>query len=219
MTAEEEGYGSIGEVAPTLLALLTLSIAWGLLQHRDGTFFVGLAIAPPLAVGMLASATVRMAFGRSGGGGGLVGGIGAVVFVLMFGIAAVLSALTAPVAFTWEPLPLLLSLVLGTGGAFLGSLALAHMVSEEEEEDDDDYEDVDDGPDIDYSTEPEDLVCLLTNQVVNRAHDAYVVCHNRMNQTQVCHAVYLKDYVHLLEGRCRRCYQGLRERDLKGMRR
>jgi len=218
MAAEEEGYGSIGEVAPTLFGLLAFAVAWGLLQHRDGSFFVGLAVTPPLALGMLSAATVRMAFGRSGGGVGLVGGIGSVVFVLMFGIAAVLSALTAPVAFTWEPAPIALSLLLGTLGSFLGSLALGHMVADEEPDDDDDYEDVDDGEDIDYSTEPEDLVCLLTNQVVNRSHDGYVVCHNKMNQTQVCHAVYLKDYTHLLEGRCRRCYQGLRDRDIKGMR-
>jgi len=71
-------------------------------------------------------------------------------------------------------------------------------------------------PDADYSTEPEELVCLLTNQVVNREHDRYVVCHNPFNVSQVCHAVYLFDYVHLLGGKCNRCYQPLLKKDLEG---
>ena len=115
---------------------------------------------------------------------------------------------------------MLMGMGLGFLGAFLGALSLAHYRAVEQaapDEDTDDLEDEEEVDDVDYSTEPEELVCLLTNQVVNRDHDVYVVCHNRMNVSQVCHAVYLKDYVHLLEGRCRRCYQPLRERDLKGM--
>jgi hypothetical protein len=52
---------------------------------------------------------------------------------------------------------------------------------------------------------------------VNPSHDKYVVCHNKFNKTETCHAVYLMDYVHLLDGRCRRCFGSLRERDLEGM--
>jgi hypothetical protein len=214
----DEGFGSIGEIVPTLLFLLIFSVVWGLVQFQDGSFFVGLLITPPLAAGMLSAATVRMAFGRNTGGVATVGGVGIVVFALAYGIAAVTATVAAEEAFTWEPMHIGVGVMMGILGSFLGALALGHyLVTEQPQEDDEEEEPQDDGEDIDYSTEPEDLVCLLTNQVVNRDHDQYVVCHNKMNVTQVCHAVYLKDYVHLLDGRCRRCYQGLRKRDLEGM--
>jgi hypothetical protein len=109
-------------------------------------------------------------------------------------------------------------LVMGVLGSFLGSFALGHYLRREQpQEADEDVPEEEPEDDIDYTTEPEELVCLLTNQVVNRDHDRYVVCHNKMNVSQVCHAVYLFDYVHLLDGRCRRCFQQLRERDQKGM--
>ncbi len=219
MAREQVEYGSIGEVLPTLGLLFTFSVVWGLVEFRDGSYFVGLLVTPPLAAGMLSAAVIRMALGRQTGGIATVGGIGIVVFALMFGISAVVATLFgSSEAFTWEPLHLVVSVLMGIIGSFLGALSLGHyLVTEQPVDDDDDDVPEDDGEDLDYSTEPEDLVCLLTNQVVNRDHDKYVVCHNRMNVTQVCHAVYLKDYVHLLDGRCRRCYQGLRKRDLEGM--
>lgn len=217
-SSSEEGFGSIGEIVPTLFLLVVFSVVWGLVQFRDGTFFVGLLVTPPLAAGMLSAATVRMAFGRNTGGVATVGGVGIVVFALAYGIAAGTATMVAHEAFTWEPIHIAVGVVMGILGSFLGALALGHyLVTEQPQDEDVEEEAQDDGEDIDYSTEPEDLVCLLTNQVVNRDHDQYVVCHNKMNVTQVCHAVYLKDYVHLLDGRCRRCYQGLRKKDLEGM--
>jgi len=218
--SDEEGMGSIGDVLPTLFVLVLFTIAWGVVQYRDGTPWIGLALAPPLAIGALSSASVRMLLGRQMGGMFLTFAIGTVVFAVMFGLATVTGMVTVPGEgdFKLDVLPLALGLVGGVFGALLGALSLKHYVQTEQEDIDED-EDLQESEeeDIDYSTEPEDLVCLLTNQVVNREHDQYVVCHNRLNITSVCHAVYLKDYVHLLDGRCRRCYQQLRERDLKGM--
>jgi hypothetical protein len=215
------GWGSPGDFFPTLIVLTVLSVVWGLVQFRDGTTFLGLALVTPLAVGMLSGATSRMIFGRERGGTGVVGGAGAGVFLVMWVISVVAAKLSIE---SFDPsanmMPMLLGMGVGFTGAFLGALALSHYRVTEQaqpDEDTDDLEEDEEEDDIDYTTEPEELVCLLTNQVVNRDHDVYVVCHNRMNVTQVCHAVYLKDYVHLLEGRCRRCYQPLRERDLKGM--
>lgn len=218
-SSEEEGLGSIGDVLPTLFVLVVFTVVWGLLQYRDGTAWIGVAIAPPLALGALSSAAVRMLLGRTMGGMFLTFAIGTVLFALMFGLGTATSMLTFPgEEFALDGLLAGLGLVGGLFGAFLGALSLRHYVQTEQEDIDED-EDLkqSEEEDIDYSTEPEDLVCLLTNQVVNREHDQYVVCHNRLNVTSVCHAVYLKDYVHLLDGRCRRCYQALRERDLKGM--
>ena len=229
-SSDEGGLGSIGDFVPTFLALLVFTAAWGLLQFRDGTPWIGLALVPPLAIGMLSSASVRMVLGRSIGGFGMTFGLGLLLFGLMFGVAfgfAVLAASGTPAvaAETVESAGLsdaaihrLVASVMGILGAFLGALALKHyrVTAQEDMDDDEDLREAED-EDIDYSTEPEDLVCLLTNQVVNRDHDKYVVCHNKFNVTSVCHAVYLMDYVHLLDGRCRRCYGALRERDLKGM--
>lgn|GEM_PF-1635179 len=225
MAKDTPGWGSPGDFFPTLIVLGTMSVVWGLVQFRDGSTFLGLALAAPLAVGMLSGATSRMIFGRERGGVGAVGGMGAGVFLVMWVISVVSAKLSIESAgATFDPsanmVPMLMGVGIGFAGAFLGALSLAHYRAGgqvEPDEDTDDLEDDEEEDDIDYSTEPEELVCLLTNQVVNRDHDVYVVCHNRMNVTQVCHAVYLKDYVHLLEGRCRRCYQPLRERDLKGM--
>ena len=211
------GLGSVGDFLPTLMVLVVFTAAWGLVQFRDGTPWIGLALAPPLALGMLSAAAVRMILGRQIGGMGLTFGVGVVLFGLMFGFGTVLGMLTVEEA-SVEMLPMALGFRGGIFGSLFGALALKHYVVGEETdiEEDEDVREAEE-EDIDYSTEPEDLVCLLTNQVVNRDHDQYVVCHSRMNVTSVCHAVYLKDYVHLLDGRCRRCYQPLRERDLRGM--
>ena len=219
-SADQAGYRSFGDFIPTFFLLNLFAVLWGLLQYRDGTQFIGLALAAPLALGMLSSASVRMLLGRGFGGVFLTFGGGTVLFMVMMGISVVAGMLTQPEGqdFALEPLWLGLGGGLGIFGALFGAVALKHYLAQEQEELDDDEDlEEDDGEDIDYSTEPEDLVCLLTNQVVNRDHDRYVVCHNRFNVTSVCHAVYLKDYVHLLDNRCRRCYQPLRERDLKGM--
>jgi len=222
---DSPGWGSASEFFPTLVVLIVVSVVWGMVQYRDGTIFWGLAFAGPLAVGMRSGASARMIFGRGRGGIGVVGAVGILLFMVMW----VLSVIAAKISIesagsTFDPstnmLPMLMGLGIGAVGSFLSALSLAHYRAQEQVEPDEDTDDLEDEPeedDTDYSTEPEELVCLLTNQVVNRDHDAYVVCHNKMNVTQVCHAVYLKDYVHLLEGRCRRCYQPLRERDLKGM--
>lgn len=233
-SSDEGGLGSIGDFAPTFLVLLLFTVFWGLLQFRDGTPWIGLALTPPLAVGMLSAASVRMVLGRSTGGFGMTFGLGVVLFGMMYGVSAVLAMLGAPTPAVAEAaaeaavevtgggsdeaIRLAVTVLMGILGAFMGALALKHyrVTAQEDMEDDEDLREAED-EDIDYSTEPEDLVCLLTNQVVNRDHDKYVVCHNRFNVTSVCHAVYLMDYVHLLDGRCRRCYGALRERDLKGM--
>lgn len=219
-SSDESRMGSIGDFVPTFLVLLLFTVCWGLLQYHDGTPWIGLALTPPLAVGLLSSAAVRMVLGRSFGGFLVVFAIGTVLFAMMFGLSAVLAMLAAPEGggVSMEPVSLAVALLMGVLGAFGGALALGHyrVTAQQDIEQDEDLKEAED-EDIDYTTEPEDLVCLLTNQVVNREHDKYVVCHNRFNVTSVCHAVYLKDYVHLLDGRCRRCYGTLRERDLKGM--
>ncbi len=227
-SSDEEGLGSIGDFTPTFLVLIVFTVAWGLLQYRDGTPWIGLALTPPLAVGMLSAASVRMVLGRGKGGFGMTFGLGLMLFGLMFGVMLGIAFVPAMMAqsdvevegagFAIDWIPLVVAFIMGILGAFVGALALVHYrVTEQEDiEEDEDLREAED-EDIDYSTEPEDLVCLLTNQVVNRDHDKYVVCHNKFNVTSVCHAVYLMDYVHLLDGRCRRCYGALRERDLKGM--
>jgi len=217
--ADKVGFGGPGDVIPTALALLGLSLLWGMTQYADGTVFIGLVIAPPLALGILSAATVRMILGRGRGGMGAVGGAGIVVFALMFAIAAIAAKASADGAIAFETSALVLSFAVGSVGSFVGALSLNHyrIVEKPEEDDDLDDEEDDDGDDVDYSTQPEELVCLLTNQVVNPDHDKYVVCHNKFNQSETCHAVYLMDYVHLLDGRCRRCFAALKDRDLEGM--
>ena len=218
--ANDTGFGSPGDFLPTGLALFVLTLLWGGTQYADGSVFIGLVVATPIALGMLSAATVRMVVGRNRGGLGMVGGAGIGVFALMFAIAAIVAKTTAAEAIAFETSSLVLSFVAGAVGSFVGALSLNHYrVTEQKDDDDDDYadEEDDDGDDVDYSTQPEELVCLLTNQVVNPDHDKYVVCHNKFNQSEVCHAVYLMDYVHLLDGRCRRCFAQLRERDLQGM--
>lgn len=229
-SSDEGGLGSIGDFTPTFMVLIVFTFAWGLLQFRDGTPWIGLALTPPLAVGMLSAASVRMVLGRAIGGFGLTFGLGVVLFAMMYGVAFGLTALAAPEAPAVAPelvetsglseaaIHRMVGFIMGILGAFVGALGLVHyrMTAQQDIEEDEDLREAED-EDIDYSTEPEDLVCLLTNQVVNRDHDKYVVCHNKFNVTSVCHAVYLMDYVHLLDGRCRRCYGALRERDLKGM--
>ena len=217
--SDNEGFGGPGDILPTATTLLILSLLWGVTQYADGTVFIGLVIGTPLALGMLSAATVRMVLGRARGGIGVVGGAGVGVFAMMFALAAIVSKATADGAIAFEASSLAISFVVGAVGSFIGALSLAHYrisAREDDDEDLDDEEEVDED-DVDYSTQPEELVCLLTNQVVNPDHDKYVVCHNRFNQSQTCHAVYLLDYVHLLDGRCRRCFGQLRERDLEGM--
>jgi len=217
--------GSPSEYLPSLMALGLFAVLWGLVHYRDSSVLFGLVIFPPMVLGMLSSASLQMFLGRGRGGCLLVTVGGSVLYLGAFGmsiVVALLSGTGSGEPIPWDLVQLALSFSCGLVGCGLGSLALSHYVvtDEEPEEDfDDDEEDTQVDEDIDYTTEPEDLVCLLTNQVINRDHDKYVVCHNRLNVSQVCHAVYLKDYVHLLENRCRRCYQSLRERDLQGMRR
>ena len=218
--ANDTGFGGPGDFLPTGLALFVLTLLWGGTQYADGSVFLGLVLATPLALGMLSAATVRMVMGRGRGGLGAVGGGGIGVFALMFAIAAIVAKTTADEAIAFEASSLVLSFVAGSVGSFVGALSLNHYrLAEQKDDDDDDYGEAeeDDGEDVDYSTQPEELVCLLTNQVVNPDHDKYVVCHNKFNQSEVCHAVYLMDYIHLLDGRCRRCFAQLRERDLEGM--
>ena len=221
----ERELGSPGEYLPSALILGIFSILWGLVVFYDGSTLLGLVIFPPMVLGMLSSASLQMFLGRGRGGCLMVGGGGIALFLGAFGMAMVVAMLRGTAggeALAWQPLELGLAFFCGLVGCGLGALSLSHyVVTEQEPEADfgDEEEDTEVEEDVDYTTEPEDLVCLLTNQVINRDHDNYVVCHNRLNVSQVCHAVYLKDYVHLLENRCRRCYQALRERDLEGMRR
>lgn len=215
--------GSPGEYLPTLFCLGLFAAMWGFVLLHDGSLLLGLVIFPPMVLGMLASASLQMFLGRGRGGCLMVGGGGLVLYLGAFGMAMVVAMLRGTAsgeALAWAPLELGVGFACGLIGCALGALSLNHYVvtEQEPEEDFDEEEDTEVEEDVDYTTEPEDLVCLLTNQVINRDHDQYVVCHNRLNVSQVCHAVYLKDYVHLLENRCRRCYQSIRERDLKGMR-
>lgn len=224
MAKDGGAWGSPSEFFPSLIVLIVFSVVWGMVQYQDGTTFLGLAVVGPLAVGMLSAATVRMIFGRGRGGIGAIGAVGILVFMVMWVLSVIVAKLSMAEGAEFDPsanmLPMLMGLGVGCFGSFFAALSLSHYRAQDQVEPDEDTDDLEDEPeedDTDYTTEPEELVCLLTNQVVNRDHDVYVVCHNKMNVTQVCHAVYLKDYVHLLEGRCRRCYQPLRERDLKGM--
>jgi len=223
----ENELGSPSEYLPTLFGLGLFAVLWGSVHYNDGSVLLGLVVFPPMVLGMLAAASLQMFLGRNRGGCLVVTLGSTVLFTGAFGMAMVAAFLVhpdppaAPIA--WDVLQLVLSFSCGLLGCGLGALALSHyVVTEQEPEEDfdeDDEEDTQVDEEIDYTTEPEDLVCLLTNQVINRDHDKYVVCHNRLNVSQVCHAVYLKDYVHLLENRCRRCYQSLRERDVQGMQR
>lgn len=219
MADKNAEFGGPGDILPTGMALVVLTLLWGMTQYADGTVFFGLTLAVPLALGMLSAATIRMVLGRGRGGLGAVCGGGVGVFALMFAVAAIAAKSSAEAAIAFEASGLVLSFVAGTVGSFLGALSLNHYRIAEQDDDEDDLDEVvdDDGDDVDYTTQPEELVCLLTNQVVNPEHDKYVVCHNKFNQTEVCHAVYLMDYVHLLDGRCRRCFAQLKERDLGGM--
>ncbi len=221
----DKQFGSPSDFLPSLLALGLFATFWGLVHYRDGSVLLGLVILPPLVLGMLSSASLQMLLGRGRGGCLLVTGGGSVVYLGAFAVAMVVAQLRGTASgdpIPWEMLQVALSFGCGLFGCLLGSLALSHyVVTDEEPEENFDEEETEAtkiDENIDYTTEPEDLVCLLTNQVINREHDKYVVCHNRLNVSQVCHAVYLLDYVHLLENRCRRCYQALRERDLLGMR-
>jgi len=213
---------------------MVFSVGWGLVHYRDGTPLLALAIFVPLALGMLSSGFVRMLLGRDRGGCTAVGGGGIAIFFGMFLLSVVVAEVAGSSVMNpgeaiargapggppgYSVVQLALSVVMGILGCGMGSLALRHYVVQELPEPDEDTKDLqdDDDEDVDYTTEPEELVCLLTNQVIKGDHDRYVVCHNKLNVSQVCHAVYLKDYVHLLDGRCRRCFQALRERDLEGM--
>ncbi|HCP46408.1 MAG TPA: hypothetical protein DIU15_10215 [Deltaproteobacteria bacterium] len=228
------GLGGVGETVLPLLVLVVFSVSWGLVHYRDGTPLLALALLAPLALGMLSSGFVRMLLGRDRGGCVAVAGGGVGVFLVMFVLSALVSELVGSPLMTdgaavargepggppgYSMIQMTLSLLMGVVGCGIGTLALRHYVVQDLPQPDEDTEDLqdDDDVDVDYTTEPEELVCLLTNQVIKRDHDRYVVCHNKLNVSQVCHAVYLKDYVHLLDGRCRRCFQALRSRDLEGM--
>lgn len=227
MAANDElGMGSVGDFIPTFFVLFVLTMCWGFIQYSDGVPWIALSVAPPLAIGMLSSASVRMILGRQVGDVVTVTLAGVFLFLLMAGLATVVSWLLhgddvdggLPV----EMAHLLLSLGVGMIGAALGSFALSHYAfrrQEEEDSEDSEWGSQMDLRQIDYSTEPSNLVCLITNQSVDPRQDEYVVCHNPLNVSSTCHAVYLMKHVHVLKERCNRCYKPFLKRDLRGMRR
>lgn len=217
MASEAPAWGSPADYLPTLGAALCLSVLVGLSAFADATPFPPLLLLAGGAVGALCGAAGRLVLGREQGSTGAAAGIGSGLFVLVFAFALVAAMARGGGSFSVEGQALMgvvLCGLAGFAGTGLGALALAHTRAAPPASDTD-TEDLDDD-DVDYTTRPAELVCLLTNQVVNPHHDRFVVCHNRLNQTQQCHAVYLLDYAHLLEGRCRRCFQPLRERDRRG---
>jgi len=121
-----------------------------------------------------------------------------------------------------EAAHLVLSVGVGMIGAAIGSFALGHYAVDPDESEDPEGSEWGSRlalQQIDYSTEPSRLLCLITNQEVQPKKDNYVVCHNPMNVSSTCHAVYLMEHVHVLKGRCNRCYKPFLQRDLRGMRR
>lgn len=216
--ADDAGMGSIGDFIPTFFVLFLLTMCWGFIQYASGTPWIGLSLAPPLAIGMLSSASVRMILGRHVGGVVSVTLAGVFVFFLMTGLATLVAFLLdygLP-----ESAHLILSLGVGMIGASLGSFALGHYQAvAEAPEEEEEWGSSMDLRNIDFSTEPETLVCLITNQRVDPANNSYVVCHNPLNVSSTCHAVYLMEHVQVLKGRCSRCYKPFLKRDLRGMRR
>jgi hypothetical protein len=211
------GLGSPSEYLPTLAVALLFALVLGATQWADGSPFPPLFATGGLAIGLASGAGARMVLGRERGGYLAAVGLGAVLTLLLLGAALLATAARAGgLSLQGEGVRLLaLQTLLALPGAALGSLALQHLRNVAPAADPDLPEDAP-ADDVDYTTQPEELVCLLTNQVVNPQLDVYVVCHNRFNDGQTCHAVYLKTYVHLLQGQCKRCYQKLRERDIQG---
>lgn len=218
--------GSFGEFFPTFFVLVLLTMCWGGIQYADGAPWIGLSVGPPLAIGMLSAASVRMLLGRD---------LGDVVTVTLAGVFVYLGMTALATFVSWvlyrsdvggglplEAAHLLLSVGVGMIGASVGSFALGHYAAGPEEgEDPEGSEWGSQGAlkQIDYSTEPSRLLCLITNQEVRPGQDDYVVCHNPMNVSSTCHAVYLMEHVPVLKGQCNRCYKPFLKRDLRGMRR
>lgn len=217
--SENEAAVSVADLAAPVAAVCVLSVVWGMIQYRDGTPWLGAALAPPLALGMLSAATVRLALGRHRGDFIVVTLGGVAVFVLALGLASGVAYFQAGEA-PFVAAHVLLSFGLGMVGAAGGSLALMHYRARGEgaEQGDGDWSREGEAA-IDYSTEPARLVCLITNQAVKPKTDEYVVCHNSLNVSSTCHAVYLMEHVHVLGGRCNSCYKPFLKRDLRGMRR
>ena len=222
----KQGLGSLGEFLPTFVVLVLLTTCWGGIQYADGAPWIALAIGPPLAIGMLSAAAVRMLLGRSFGDVITVTLAGVFVFLGMTALATLVSWVLYS-ADNGDGLPLeaahlVLSVGVGMIGASIGSFALGHYAAGSG--DSEDPEGSEWGSQmalkqIDYSTEPSRLLCLITNQEVRPKEDNYVVCHNPMNVSSTCHAVYLMEHVPVLKGRCNRCYKPFLQRDLRGMRR
>ncbi len=220
-TDDDSGFGAPSEYLPTLFVLIAFAVVLGLGVWGDGTPFLALVAMSGMALGLGSGASARMILGRNRGSFGAAVGLGVGVALLMVGFSVLGAAVRAGGFALGAEGARLMALQTGLAslGAVLGALALHHLRAVAPAGPDEDLPDDAPADDVDYSTQPEELVCLLTNQVVNPQLDGYVVCHNRFNDGQVCHAVYLKTYVHLLQGQCKRCYQKLRERDLGGFNR
>lgn len=217
--SEREAGVSPSDVAAPFGVVVVLSVLWGWVQYRDGSPWIGTALAPPLALGMLSAASVRLALGRHRGDFMVVTIGGVAVFVLALGLASGVAYAGAGEA-PFVAAHLLLSFGLGMLGSAVGSLALSHYRARAEGVDPNQSDWGGEGEAaVDYSTEPARLVCLITNQAVDPKSDEYVVCHNSLNVSSTCHAVYLMEHVHVLGGRCNSCYKPFLKRDLRGMRR
>lgn len=220
------GMGSLGEVLPTFVVLFLVTLCWGFIQYADGAPWIALSVGPPLAIGMLSSASVRMVLGRDLGDVVTVTLAGVFVFLGMTAFATLISwvlySADSAGGLPLELAHLLLSVGVGMIGASVGSFALGHYTVRPDESDNSEGSEWGSAvaqQHIDYSTEPSRLLCLITNQEVNPKQDDYVVCHNPMNVSSTCHAVYLMMHVQALKGRCNRCYKPFLKRDLRGMRR
>ena len=224
--AEESLAARVGDFLPTFSALFVLTMCWGFIQYADGAPWLALSIAPPLALGMLSAASARMILGRESGDIVTVALAGVFVFLLMTGLATLVAWLLygsgTSEGLSLELAHLLLSVGVGMLGAAMGSVSLSHYgVGKAADDDlgDEEWASQSNLKEIDFSTEPSRLLCLITNQSVDPRQDDYVVCHNPLNVSSTCHAVYLMKHVQVLNGRCNRCYKPFLRRDLRGMRR
>jgi hypothetical protein len=223
---EESVLSNVGDFLPTFLVLFVLSMSWGFIHYADGDPWLALSIAPPLAIGMLSSASVRMMLGRQVGDVITVTLAGVCLFLVMTAFATVVAWLLygsdGNGGLPLDVAHLLLSVGIGMIGASVGSFALGHYAlgkQEAETGSEGEWNSALEAREVDYSTEPSNLLCLITNQAVDPRRDEYVVCHNPLNVSSTCHAVYLMKHVQVLNGRCNRCYKPFLKRDLRGMRR
>lgn len=211
-------WGAPGEFVPSVVGLVVLAALFGATAFHDGSPFLPLLVVGGSALGALAGGIGRLVLGRSRGSTAGAAGLGVGLFVAAMAFVVVVALGRGGADFRIEgdvAIALVLSTLAGIAATGVGALALAHIRQAPAAEDGD-TDDLPEEDDADYSSRPQELVCLLTNQIVQPQRDRFMVCHNRMNVTQQCHAVYLMDYSHLLEGRCRRCFQPLRDRDKRG---